>query len=194
MKTVVILLEGCSEKEMLEGLLPRICPTVKFHCIPFEGKSDLEKQMELKLRHWRTPETAFMVLRDQDSGDCKQIKEQLVQKCNDAGRSQTVVRIACRELGSWYFGDLGATEKGLGISGLARFKNNRKYRVPDAIVSPSSELKKITQDCYEKIAGSREIGRCLNTNPDRNTSVSFGHFIKGVKRALESLTITNLNL
>lgn len=191
MKTLVVLLEERSACEMLKGLLPHILPdNVGWKCIPFEGKQDLEAQMERKLRGWHTPKTAFMVLRDQDSGDCRQTKSRLAQKCRAAGRHETVVRIACCELESWYFGDLEATEKGLGINGLVRFRNSRKYRVPDSIVSPSRELKKITQNRYEKIAGSRAIGPELGVNPEQNTSVSFRHFLSGIKKALQ--TIDNL--
>jgi hypothetical protein len=143
--------------------------------------------MERKLRGWIQPHTAFVVLRDQDAGDCRKIKSNLVEKCRHAGKPEAVVRIACRELESWYFGDLKAVELGLKINGLTQFGNNRKYRVPDAIVTPSQELLKITKFCYEKIAGSREIGCHLNVDPAKNTSISFGHFLSGIKRALASI-------
>ncbi len=43
-KKLVFLLEEVSAKEFLNGILPKILPPeIDFRCIPFEGKSDLEK-------------------------------------------------------------------------------------------------------------------------------------------------------
>ncbi|MDR3229724.1 MAG: DUF4276 family protein [Puniceicoccales bacterium] len=189
-KTLVILLEERSAQAMLEGLLPRILPKdVELKCIPFEGKGDLEKQLYRKLRYWTSPHTAFMVLRDQDAGDCREIKANLVEKCRSAGKPETVVRIACHELESWYFGDLNAVESGLNIEkgSLLQYKGKEKYRVPDNINSPSTELKKITKDRYTKVSGSREIGKFLNAERQNNTSTSFGHFLSGINKALDSI-------
>lgn len=120
MSKLVFLLEEASAKAMLEGLLPNIIPeSIDPKYIVFDGKQDLEKQIERKLRGWLEPNSAFIVLRDQDSGDCLEIKEVLVRKCNEAQKPDTIVRIACRELESWYFGDLKAVEKGLELSNLS---------------------------------------------------------------------------
>ena len=100
-------------------------------------------------------------------------------KCEEAGKPSVVVRIVCRELESWYFGDLPAVERGLGIDNLRRYANKARYRTPDAIDSPSRELKKITSDAYSKIDGSREIGIQMST--EQNRSHSFGVFIAAVK-------------
>ena len=185
MSTIVFFLEEASAKAMLEGLLPRILPeTIQTRFVVFEGKQDLEKQIERKLRGWLLPDSAFVILRDQDSGDCVQIKDTLLEKCQRAGRAETIVRIACRELESWYFGDLAAVEKGLDIEGLLRLQQNSKYRVPDRIVSPSNELEKITKGRYQKVMGSRSIGRVISI--EGNCSRSFQVFIEGVRKA-ESL-------
>lgn len=185
MSTIVFFLEEASAKAMLEGLLPNVLPDgIQTRFIVFEGKQDLDKQIERKLRGWLLPNSAFIILRDQDSGDCIKIKETLVSKCQNANKPDTVVRIACRELESWYFGDLDAVEKGLGIEGLVHYRNNKKYRVPDNIVSPSNELEKITQGRYQKVIGSRSIGPKLSF--EANSSRSFKVFIEGVRKA-ESL-------
>lgn len=185
MMQLVLFLEEASAKAAFEGLLPRLLPEdVAVQYVVFEGKSDLEKQLERKLRGWIRPNTGFLVLRDQDAADCHDVKKKLVQICQKAGRPCAVVRVACRELESWYFGELTAVELALGIPNLAAQTRKAKYRNPDAIHTPSSELKKITKQTYQKVAGSREIGKFLSPDPSQNTSVSFRHFITGISKAL----------
>ena len=103
---MVFLLEEPYAREMLKGTLPTILPSphsVSVTYITFHGKYDLEKRLEGKLRGWLKPQTLFVVLRDQDQGDCKDIKRQLVAKCNRTGKADALVRIACR---NWKVGIL----------------------------------------------------------------------------------------
>lgn len=166
-------------REMLKGLLPRIlAPHVVTYFIVFEGKQDLERSVERRVRGWARPNSAFVVIRDQDAGDCLEVKQSLTRKCADAGRPDALVRVACRELESWYFGDLAAVERGLGISGLVRYGGKREYRVPDRIHRPSLELAKITRQAYQKVAGSRAIGPELSLTANR--SQSFGVLLSGL--------------
>lgn len=182
MKQLVFLLEEVSAREMLKGLAPRIVPeTVTMRYIVFEGKQDLERNIGRRIRFWRAPNTAFIVLRDQDSGDCRLLKRRLISICREAGRGDTVVRIACQELESWYFGDLRAVEEGLKIGNLQRYGRSRKYRNADEIGSPARELDKITGGRYQKIDGSRAIGPLLSISTNR--SRSFQVFVEGVRRA-----------
>ena len=186
MKNLVFLLEELSAQEMLKGLVPRIIPqTVAVRYIVFEGKQDLDRNIVRRIRFWRAPDSVFVVLRDQDSGDCRLLKRQLVAACREAGREDTVVRIACQELQAWYFGDLRAVEKGLEVANLQRHGRSRKYRVPDKIGSPSRELVKITGGRYQKIDGSRMIGPQLSV--DANTSRSFRIFVEGIRRVTDQV-------
>ncbi len=78
MKTIVFFLEEPSAREMLAGILPRILPdNVQIRYVVFQGKQDLERNLKMKLRGWRMPESIFVVMRDQDSGNCKTIKTKL---------------------------------------------------------------------------------------------------------------------
>ena len=183
---LVFFLEEPSAREMLKGLPPRVLPDViTFRYLVFEGKQDLEKNIVRRLRGWRAPNSVFIVLRDQDAGDCLVVKQTLATKCREAGRPETIVRIACGELESWYFGDLAAVERGLGVANLSHYGSKRKYRIPDAIHSPAAELSKITCNAYQKVAGSRAIGPELS--PDVNKSRSFRVFIEGVQRAVRDV-------
>ena len=96
---LVFLLEEPSAREMLKGLLPRVLPhPMQIRYIVFEGKQDLEKNIIRRLRGWRVPDSVFVVLRDQDAADCLTVKRKLARKCEEAGKPETIVRIACREI------------------------------------------------------------------------------------------------
>lgn len=186
MITLVFLLEEPSAKALLETLLPRLLPNgVTARFIVFEGKQDLDKQLERKLRGWLAPHSKFVVLRDQDNSDCVRLKRELQQKCAKAGHGSTLVRIACRELEAWYFGDLTAVSQALSQPNLAEYAVKAKYREPDKIICPSRELKSISGQMYQKVAGSRTIGAYLDVT-SINTSTSFQSFLAGLKRLIKS--------
>ncbi|MEZ6123631.1 MAG: DUF4276 family protein [Planctomycetaceae bacterium] len=187
MKTIVFLLEEPSAREMLQGLLPRLMgDSFSFRFIVFEGKQDLEKNLTRRLRGWLQPKTTFVVLRDLDANpDCESVKNSLVQKCHEAGKSDAIVRLACRELESWYFGELAAVERALNIRGLADFTRRQAFRVPDQIANPAMELYRITNRGYQKVLGSRRIGAELSTNPNDNTSTSFRVFLRSMIKLKE---------
>lgn len=180
-KKIVFLLEEVSAKELLNGILPKILPSgISFQCISFEGKSDLEKNIPRKIKGWREPDVKFVILRDQDSGDCGTIKNGLKALASNAGRNDTLVRIACRELESWYLSDLNAVEQALNISGLSKKQRGAKFRSPDKLEYPSRELEKLTDGLYQKVSGSKAISSYLDLNNARSNS--FRVFIEGVKR------------
>jgi hypothetical protein len=179
MKEIVFFLEEPSAEAMLQGLLPRLLPeglTTRF--VVFEGKQDLEKQLLRKIRGYRG-DAHFIVLRDQDAGDCKKVKRRLVKMCAEAGKPDALVRIACHELESWYLADLAAVEKGLGVNALVRLQNKNPYRAPDSLPVPSAHLSRIVPS-YQKVGGSRAIGPYLDLNNAR--SRSFAVFVAGLRR------------
>jgi hypothetical protein len=183
MRELVFLLEEESAKAMLQGLLPRMLdPHIQVRLIAFEGKQDLERQMVRRIRAYLNPQARFIVLRDQDSTpDCKVVKAKLLRLCAEAGRGATsIVRIACRELESFYLADLQAVEKALGLKGLARHQRNARFRFPDAVVSPSRELPKLTGAAYQKVSGSRQLGPQLDLANGR--SASFASLLTGIRR------------
>jgi hypothetical protein len=184
MKTIVFFLEEPSAKEMLEGLLPRLLSgDIRPRYIVFRGKQDLEKNLTRKMSGWRLPDSAFVVIRDQDSGDCHAVKANLADLCYKSGRDNVLIRIACRELESFYLGDLAAVERGLGLSSLSAKQNNRKFRSPDNLGNPSQELVRLTRNVYQKVAGSRAISPYLNLEDNR--SHSFNVLVSGIRQLAE---------
>ncbi len=91
---LVFLLEEESMKALLDIILPKILPeSVKFLCIPHEGKQDLEKSIPRKLKAWKTPDTYFVIMRDKDSANCLDVKLRLTTLCQKSGRADSLVRM-----------------------------------------------------------------------------------------------------
>lgn len=188
MSTLVFLLEEPSAREMLRGVMPRLAPDiddVRYVC--FEGKQDMHRQLERKLRGWLTPHTGFVVLRDQDSGDCRATKAALRDLCARAGKPSALIRIACHELESFYIGDLAAVAQGLGRPTLATRQGTRRFRDPDRLGSPSRELVALSQQRYQKVGGSRSISPHLRLDGS-NRSHSFNVLVDGIRRVVAGHT------
>lgn len=181
MTALVFCLEEPSAREMLQGLLPRLFPAdalSSVHYLVFQGKRDLLKRLQARLKGWQDPRAAFVVLCDQDSENCRDVKQRLAQKA--AGRANVLIRIACHELESWYLGDLAAVEQAFSLQGIARQQDKEKFRDPDYLGNPVQELTALTASRYQKISGSRALGRCLR--PEHNRSQSFQAFVCGLRR------------
>lgn len=183
MKELVFLLEEPSAKAMLESLLPRLLSEdIAFRLIPFKGKQDLQKQLIGKIRSYVNPQARFIVIQDQDSfPDCQTLKQRLLDLCQATGRlHDCLVRLACKELETFYLADLQAVERALEITGVSAKQSTEKFRAPDRLGSPSHELKVLTKDRYEKVAGSRMIGKFLLLDNER--SPSFRNLVGAIRR------------
>jgi hypothetical protein len=195
MKELVFLLEEDSAKAMLESLLPRILhPDIRPRLIPFDGKQDLEKQMIKKMRGYLNPDARFIVLRDQDNTpDCQVLKAKLLEHCRHAGQAaKSLVRIACKELETFYLADLNAVEQGLALKKLANHQASAKFRDPDRLGNPSKELATLTKGNYQKVSSSRAIGKYLN--PANTRSASFKNLMAGIQRMeCELLSLPNIS-
>lgn len=171
MRHLVFLLEEPSAQDALQAWVPHWLPaTVTPHYLVFQGKQDLEKRMVLRMRHWLLPDSRFIVMRDQDSGDCKAVKAALVKRCRQAGRPDAVVRVACRELESFFVGDWHAVAQAFGRPALERLAAKATYREPDSLGSPYQELARQLGG-YQKRDGARRIAPLID--PERNRSRSF---------------------
>ena len=180
MSRLVFLLEEYSMKVLLEGLLPRLFPDLQFLCVPHEGKQDLERSVPRKLRAWGEPGVRFIVLRDNDGEDCHVLKKKLATLCQEGGRKDTLVRIACQELEAWYLGEPDALADTFDNPGLRRIGGKARFRDPDAVRYPSTELERLVPG-FQKVSGARRMAS--NLSPERNRSRSFQVLVEGVKRA-----------
>lgn len=184
---LAFFLEEPSARALLQGLLPKLLPSepyIDVRYVVFEGKQDLEKHLVRRLRHWVSPDTLFVVLRDQDNADCRAVKARLCELVTQSGK-HALVRIACHELESWVLGDLPALAEAYSLPKLAQHSSKAKFRAPDQLSNPVQELQRIVPD-YQKIDGARRLGPHLH--PDTNRSTSFRVFCEGVQRLVTQAT------
>lgn len=120
-------------------------------------------------------------MRDNDGGDCYELKERLRRLCRQGGREDTLIRIVCQELEGWYLGEPGAMADAFGDEQLRNIGRLAAYRNPDARPKPSSDLARLTPR-FGKSSGSRRMAERMTR--EGNTSHSFSVFLSGVERLL----------
>lgn len=126
-------------KVALENLLPKLFPpnfviNEDYFIRTHQVKSDLKKSLQKKIKTYsKMPDTVgIFVLHDQDSNDCKLLKDSLKKICSDSSKDlKCMIRIVCRELESWYLGDLNAIEKSYINFKSSKYLNKAKFRNPD---------------------------------------------------------------
>ncbi|NDP57896.1 MAG: DUF4276 family protein [Oxalobacteraceae bacterium] len=181
---LVFLLEEPSAQDFLSRILIRILPKdVQVHYMVFEGKQDLEKRLSKRMKGWIRPNTPFIVMRDEDSGQGKVIKARLNKLCVEAGQPTAIIRIACRELETFFVGDWAAVAEGFKNPALARNANLAKYRNPDLLGSPSVEIARVIK-FYQKREGARKISPFLQF--DKNKSNSFRVLVTALQNLFPS--------
>jgi len=183
MGRIEILVEEPSMEECLKVLLPKIVPPnwrldENYFIRKHRGKADLQKSIPNKVSvydNWHEP-VAIIILHDQDSSDCQALKKELLGKCGNHS-VPVLIRIVCRELESWYLGDLPAIEKAYPEFKCSKFRGKAPFRNPD-ILYAKDKLKRIFPR-YREISSSREISRYMDIA--NNKSVSFNRFVSGVE-------------
>lgn len=181
---LIFLVEEPSMKVLLDGLLPRFFPDwqkgTHFMCVPHEGKSDLDKSVPRKLREWKVPGDRFVIVRDNDNADCVAIKARYVSVCAASGRPESLVRLVCQELESWYLGDLWAMAQAFVQPNLDTPGLRKRFAEPDNWQKPSVEVDRLVTD-FGKVAGARAMAVHLRAG-EHNRSMSFKAFVDGVHR------------
>lgn len=177
---LVFLLEEPSVQCVLDVLLPQILPEgVTYLTIPHNGKKALERSLGHKLRAWNEPDDVrFVVLEDQDTKDCIELKAHLNALCAESGKPY-LIRIACQEMEAWYFGDPEAVVAAYPNSKFDQWARKKQYRNPDRILSPKEELRRLIPE-HQQINGAKRIAKHMQI--ERNTSRSFQVFVEGVRR------------
>ena len=171
-------------RDLLVGLLPRLYPNMIFEYLVHEGKSDLDKSIPRKLRAWREPGVRFVILRDNDGGDCVRLKRRLLQSCQQAGRADTLVRIVCQQLEAWYLGEPDALAEAFENESLRGIGRKAGFRDPDAVRQPSEALKRLVPG-FRKVSGAKSIAGLLTR--ERNSSRSFQVLLSGLDRLYAEL-------
>ena len=108
---IIFMTEEPSMGQTLRNLLPKVSPEFRefehWLILNHQGKSDLERSFPKKMRNWQEPGIKFIILRDNDGSDCRDLKLRMVSKA-PPDTHEFQVRIVCQELKSWFPGDMQA--------------------------------------------------------------------------------------
>lgn len=140
--------------------------------------------MPRKLRAWREPGVRFVVLRDNDGGDCRALKRRLSDLCRQGGRADWLVRIACQELEAWYLGEPDALADAYGNDSLRGIGGRARFRDPDSVVRPSTAVRELVPR-FQKTDGARRMAQHLSRG--RNRSASFQALIQGIENVWQDM-------
>jgi len=188
MKTLYVLTEEPSIKNVFEVILPKILPqNVNFHILVHQGKNDLKKVLSEKIASLSRVEGAkILITMDQDANDCKQLKQKLSDLIGKNCNCDYKIRIVCRELESWLLGDLSAIERAFPKfkSGLYT-KKPQMRNVDKTKGKPSDLLLRIIPEFKDrknlpKIELSKKVAPFLDIV--NNCSPSFNHTIKAIRQ------------
>lgn len=180
---IIFLLEEPSMRVLLDDWLPRLfsgwVDGQHFQCVPHEGKSDLDRSIPRKLAAWRIPGDRFVIVRDNDNADCIDLKARLRALCVEAGRPETLIRLVCQELESWYLGDLAALAAAFDQPRVDTPAHRKRFADPDGWQKPSAEVKRLAP-IFQKSSGARAMAQHLTL--DHNRSRSLQVFVAGVRQ------------
>ncbi len=188
--TIHVLVEGPSERALLERWAPRLLQdqVVKVH--PHQGKGRLPKdsgrpplprhrglldQLPAKLRGFATSLNVdadrVVVLVDADDEDVPSLYEDISEVVRRVSKAlRVVVAIAVEETEAFYLGDLRALKAGFPNADM---KQARAY-VPDSICGTWELFGRIVGDGGgDKVAWAETIGPLLTTNERVSRSPSF---------------------
>jgi hypothetical protein len=124
----------------------------------------------------------FVIVRDNDGADCRELKTSLVGLVPAARREHTLVRIACQELEAWYFGDPASLAAAFQDPELSSLGTRARFRVPDEVQQPAAALADLVPQ-FQKISGARAMGRVLRR--EGNASRSFQVFLEGIDKLMD---------
>ena len=191
MNTLYILTEEPSIKNIFEVVLPQVLPqNMAFRILIHQGKKDLEKTLAEKITSLSKIKGAkILITIDQDTNDCKQLKQKLTGLIGKNCSCDYKIRIVCKELESWLLGDLSAIEKAFPRFRSMSFLKKTQMRDVDKIKGkPSDFLLSIIPDYKDrkklpKLEFSKKIAPFLDIA--NNSSVSFNHTMDAIKKLCE---------
>ncbi|MDR1761461.1 MAG: DUF4276 family protein [Bacteroidales bacterium] len=190
MTRLEFLLEEPSMESFLKGFLPKILPegyvyNGNYFLRPHQGKSDLLKSIPRKIKTNYGEDTIVIILHDQDSNNCVTLKQKIDTICqnNCASNNQYLIRIVCRELESWYLGDLNAVKQAFPKFNATTYQNKAKFRNPD-LLNAANELTRLLPE-FQKNKGAKLISQHIDIK--NNKSISFQQFVTGLQKILQSI-------
>lgn len=169
---IVFLTEELSIKPVIQKLMNSISPEAQIGCdwmtISFQGKADLEKNLAKKMASWSYHSPHFIIIRDNDGGDCAALKNRLFHIASETDKPFHV-RIVCQELEGWFLGDLQAVEKAYPSSKATNLIKKQKFRNPDRLNNASKLLEQLI-NTRGKVSIANKISIYLDVSQNKSTS------------------------
>jgi hypothetical protein len=187
MTVLHLLTEESSIKNVFEIILPKILPQdVSFNIYPHQGKQDLENAMKKTVPSIsKIPGAKILVAMDQDEADCLEVKRKLLEIMAGKCHCEASVRIICKELESWFLGDIQAIEKAFPGFKMQQYAGKSELRNVDGLSKPSHHLLRMipeysNRERLPKLDASQKIAPYLDI--EHNRSVSFNQTISAIKK------------
>jgi len=177
---IYFLVEEKSMKIALDNILPKIIGEQKYRIADHQGKLDLQRSIRKTLpalvrsHYYRL----IVILQDRDQEDCRDVKGGIIQNIPRSPHCPIKVRIVCRELENWYFGDLNAIQQAYPRFKADKHRNKRKFRDPDEIQNAMSELTGIIPELSKKRISKTKFAAEItpHMSVDSNSNQSFNKF------------------
>ncbi len=128
----------------------------------------MEKSIPKKMRSWNYGNPHFIILRDNDGGDCFAVKRRLRATAQRWNRPFHV-RIVCQELESWLLGDFNAIKRA--YPRIAGVSNRPKFRNPDDLTNPSQQLDSLVNE-RAKIRRAKNISQHFDLTANRSKNLN----------------------
>ena len=181
---IIFLTEELSIKPVLQRVMTVLSPEgiegVDWIVISYRGKADLRSNIKQKMQSWDYGSPHFVILRGTDGGDCRAIKQDLLDIAAQTGKPHHV-RIVCQELEAWFIGDLSAVEFAFPESHASAYTAKARFRNPDSVEAASRWIEGITGSAA-KVSRANQIAPHMDI--ESNCSRSFQVLISTIRAQL----------
>lgn len=184
-----IFTEEPSARSVFNSILEQILPKeIEYNIYSHQGKQDLEKALKTTLPSIsKMPGARILITRDQDNEDCIILKHKINELVKQNIGCDYRIRIICKELESWYLGDLNAISLAYPRFKPSKYINKSSFRSVDEISKPSEYLLKIVPELQKnktlpKIIVSETIAPFLEI--ENNKSCSFINTISAIQQLI----------
>lgn len=190
--TLYFYVEEPSIKPVINRIIGEIKADIYFQIFVHQGKQDLDNSLKKTIPSVSSiPNSRIIILRDQDSDDCKVLKNRILGEVTLRCRCPFKIRIVCNELEAWFLGDMDAIKSAYPRFIPKKYKNKSRFRIIDSIVSPSKLLFNIVPELkIGKIVSKRKTSQEISKHLDiaNNKSDSFNQFVNAIGELIDVKT------
>ncbi len=184
--TLYIYTEEQSAEKCFESFLPKVVlDSERFKIFSHGGRENLLQALKKTLPSVSKVDGAkILVTIDQDNYSCKELKQKLEEIIKENCHCPYKIRIVCKELESWFLGDLEAISKAYPRLKSGKYRNKPEIKNVDEINKPSEKLIKMIKEIDgRKFLSKGELSEKISPhlNIDINSSVSFQQTIQAIK-------------